>query len=219
MALKTISTYPILLFCGREALNTVLDEIGRCCGTTVSAFQADGDHEVLVNNDVSASGNSINDVSASARASSERRVVRTDSSSSNSNHVDGGSARSCCPTGSSPETTRRAFIVIIWFAGSCVLAICVPNIGQAICLLGCLAAIFIFVIPGLSLARIIRRSDPSLLRKQNKALFAIGVIFVIIGTLLFGVVLTQDIQALRKISTIKFLRYYFQINQLPCSGS
>ncbi len=47
------------------------------------------------------------------------------------------------------ELKRRVFSTIIWFAVSLLLAVVVPDIGIVIDLLGGLAAIFVFVFPGL----------------------------------------------------------------------
>ena len=46
---------------------------------------------------------------------------------------------------------RRVVIATIWFVASLVMAIEVPNIGAVINMLGSLAAVFIFVFPGLCL--------------------------------------------------------------------
>ena len=46
------------------------------------------------------------------------------------------------------ERMRRSCIVVVWFASSLVIALLVPNIGVVISLLGGLAALFAFVLPG-----------------------------------------------------------------------
>ena len=48
------------------------------------------------------------------------------------------------------ERMHRSCIVIVWFASSLVIALLVPNIGVVISLLGGLAALFAFVLPGQS---------------------------------------------------------------------
>ena len=85
MAAKTYTTYPILLFCGREALSTIVKD-------------------ALVTQD------------------SERK-----------------------------ELVRRCIIATIWFVATLVFAIEVPDIGIVINLLGSLAAVFIFIFPGVCL--------------------------------------------------------------------
>ena len=85
MAAKTYTTYPILLFCGREAISTIIKD-------------------------------------TMIREDSERK-----------------------------EKIRRALIATIWFVATLVIAIEVPDIGIVINLLGSLAAVFIFVFPGVCL--------------------------------------------------------------------
>ena len=50
------------------------------------------------------------------------------------------------------ERTRRCVIVVVWFTSSLIIALAVPNIGVVISLLGGLAALFAFVLPGCHLA-------------------------------------------------------------------
>ena len=85
MAAKTYTTYPILLFCGREALSTIVKDL-------------------FVQEDT------------------ERK-----------------------------EQIRRYVIATVWFVATLVFAIEVPDIGIVINLLGSLAAVFIFIFPGVCL--------------------------------------------------------------------
>ena len=85
MAAKTYTTYPILLFCGREALSTIVKDV----------------------------------------------FVSEDSAAK--------------------ERARRYGIATAWFVATLVFAIEVPDIGIVINLLGSLAAVFIFVFPGVCL--------------------------------------------------------------------
>ena len=144
MALKTITTYPILLFCGREAFTCALEEIKLLC---------------------------------------RRRSTRTsplDELVASSVQLD-------------TNVKQRCVVVLCWYALSLLCAILVPNIGTAISFLGCLAAVFIFTIPGLILMALILRSDSSLVR-TDMALLILSGVFNVIGAFIFGVVLTQDVQ-------------------------
>ena len=85
MAAKTYTTYPILVFCGREALSTIVKDV----------------------------------------------FVTEDSATK--------------------ERARRYGIATAWFVATLVFAIEVPDIGIVINLLGSLAAVFIFVFPGVCL--------------------------------------------------------------------
>ena len=96
--------------------------------------------------------------------------------------------------GTKTELAIRVGFVSLWFAASLVLAIKIPNIGQVIKLLGSLAAVFIFVFPGLCLFKITYRSDPSLTRKSTMLKVIASFAFLAFGAFIFGVVLTQSIQ-------------------------
>merc|ERR1712029_315194 len=88
----------------------------------------------------------------------------------------------------------RVGFVSLWFVASLILAIKIPNIGQVIKLLGSLAAVFIFVFPGLCLFKISYRADPSFNRKSTMLRVIVSCLFLAFGAFIFGVVLTQSIQ-------------------------
>ena len=77
------------------------------------------------------------------------------------------------------------------FVASLILAIEIPNIGVVIDLLGCLAAVFIFIFPGICLWQTTLTKDPALGSLKSKALLLFAGFFLTIGAFLFGVVLTQ----------------------------
>ncbi len=60
------------------------------------------------------------------------------------------------PRGTVTETSlkRRILIATPWFVTSLVCAILIPNIGEVIQFLGSLAAVFIFIFPGLCLFQV-----------------------------------------------------------------
>ena len=127
MALKTYTTYPILLFCGREGMSTIIKDL----------------------------------------------FVKDDTPGK--------------------EKFRRYLIATIWFICSLVMAIEIPNIGAVINLLGSLAAIFIFVFPGVCLLQTTLMKDPTVSTNRSKLNFSMAVIFLLLGAFLFGCVLTQAI--------------------------
>jgi len=127
MALKTYTTYPILLFCGREGMSTIIKDL----------------------------------------------FITEDS-----------------PT---KEKLRRFVIATIWFICTLIMAIEIPNIGAVINMLGSLAAIFIFVFPGVCLLQITLMTDPSMATVGARLRFGVAVIFLLLGAFLFGCVLTQAI--------------------------
>ena len=127
MALKTYSTYPILLFCGREAFKSLLQDVG---------YGLDQRHDIYI----------------------------------------------------------RGTIATVWFVLSLILAVLIPNIGEVIKILGSLAAIFIFVIPGFGLFTYVNRSDPSTYLLKSKMFLLSSILFMTLGAFFFGVVITQAIR-------------------------
>jgi len=125
MAFKTYTTYPILLFCGREGTNSLIKDL----------------------------------------------LVREDTEGK--------------------EKFRRVTIASLWFLLSMVLAVEIPNIGTVINMLGSLAAVFIFVFPGVCLLQVSLFKDPSLVNTKTRLKVLLSFLFLMIGAFLFGVVLTQ----------------------------
>ena len=165
MALKTIFTYPILLFCGREAMKAAICDVKALIVQRGSSDQTEQVPDSLPN-----------------------------------------------------ELSIRIVIVLLWFVLSLLCAILVPNIGEVISLLGSLAAIFIFVKPGACLIGISLKSDPSHFRLRNRLMLGVGIIFVMIGTFIFGVVITQDIQTMINPSSSSLLRAVLHISPLSCQN-
>jgi len=127
MALKTYTTYPILLFCGREGMSTIIKDL-------------------FITEDTPAK-----------------------------------------------EKFRRYLIASVWFVLSILLAIEIPDIGVVINMLGSLAAIFIFVFPGVCLLQTTLMDDSLLSSTESRLKFSLAVLFLVIGAFLFGCVLTQAI--------------------------
>jgi len=127
ISLKTYTTYPILMFCGREGLSTILNDI------------------------------------FSVSETNEKEVV------------------------------RRSTIVTVWFIATILIAIEIPNIGAVIHILGSLAAIFIFVFPGVCLLQTTLMSDQSPVTLKSRCKIGLAMIFIILGFFLFGLVLTQGV--------------------------
>merc|ERR1712025_909254 len=127
MALKTYTTYPILLFCGREGMSTIIKDL----------------------------------------------FIKEDS-----------------PT---KEKLRRVIIATVWFICTLIVAIEIPNIGAVINMLGSLAAIFIFVFPGVCLLQTTLMTDPTVATMGARLRFCVAVIFLLLGAFLFGCVLTQAV--------------------------
>lgn len=125
MAAKTYTTYPILLFCGREGINSLVKDL----------------------------------------------FIREDTETK--------------------EKVRRVGIASLWFGLSLVLAIEMPDIGAVINLLGSLAAVFIFVFPGLCLLRTAVMKDPMMATSRARWKIFGAFLFLLMGAFLFGVVFTQ----------------------------
>jgi len=129
MAAKTYTTYPILLFCGREALSTIIKDM-------------------LISEDT------------------ERK-----------------------------EVVRRYVIASLWFVATLVFAIEVPDIGIVINLLGSLAAVFIFIFPGVCLWQTTLSQNPELATTKSRSLLLFAGFFLVLGAFLFGCVLTQAVMS------------------------
>ncbi|KAK3927420.1 Putative sodium-coupled neutral amino acid transporter 7 [Frankliniella fusca] len=136
IAIKTFTTYPLLLFCGREAISTVWCEL----------FGA-----------------------------SQTEIALT-------------------------EFRRRVAIASFWFLFTLLFAVVSPDIGVVIDVLGSLAAVFIFVFPGLCLLQSTLRSDPGIYLNKHRFLILAAFAFIVVGTFMFGVVLTQAIERFADIS-------------------
>merc|ERR1719495_1648868 len=72
-----------------------------------------------------------------------------------------------------------------------ILAIEIPDISAVINMLGSLAAVFIFVFPGICLLQTALTSDPGLVTRGSRIRIAGAFAFLLLGAFLFGVVLTQ----------------------------
>uniref|UniRef100_A0A1I8GWZ8 Aa_trans domain-containing protein n=2 Tax=Macrostomum lignano TaxID=282301 RepID=A0A1I8GWZ8_9PLAT len=87
------------------------------------------------------------------------------------------------------ERVRRFGVTIVWFGLTLLLAVLIPNIGDVISLLGSLAAVFIFIFPGLCLFKI-GLDDASWLKQLAAA------VFLVLGSFIFGVTTVQSISNL-----------------------
>jgi len=127
ISLKTYTTYPILMFCGREGLSTILKDL----------FSLTDNQE--------------------------------------------------------KERVRRCSIVTVWFISTILIAIEIPNIGAVIHILGSLAAIFIFVFPGVCLLQTTMMCEQPLVTVKDRCKIGLALLFIILGFFLFGLVLTQGV--------------------------
>ena len=127
ISLKTFTTYPILLFCGREGLSTIIKDL----------------------------------------------FIKEDTEGK--------------------ELVRRCIIVTVWFISTIILSIELPSIGIVIKLLGPLAAIFMFVFPGICLLRMSYEGRFCHSKFRTVATGCVSITFIMLGFFLFGVVLTQSI--------------------------
>ena len=125
IAFKTITTYPVILFCARTAIDDSL----------VKIFNID------------------------------------------------------CPQEN--ELFRRVVIVVSWFFATLIFGIFVPDISSTINLVGGLAILFIFVLPGVCLISAAEVRIECLSRYSFLSMTSIGVFYVLIGTFIFGVTLAQ----------------------------
>ena len=164
MALKIITTYPILLFCGREALKSVIVDLE-------SIFARRNTQDIETNK----SGTVI--------------------LSKSNDDLEDASQTKDCQWGERKEILVRYISVTVWFGLSLILALSISNIGSVIKMLGSLAAVFIFIFPGLCMLKCIMKYDPSFLRKRSWAIIVASFVFMAIGGFIFGIVFVQAIQS------------------------
>ena len=200
MALKIITTYPILLFCGREAVKSVIADVNNLCNTLYSI-------------------DSNNKVGKDFENASEKRVVRmdydarkrhayeiyyseesgsqiVDDSKNSSNDLKPESLNNTEQLNNRKETVFRYVCVTIWFGLSLALALVIPNIGDVIKMLGSLAAVFIFIFPGVCMFKCALKFDPQILYWKSYIPIAISFVFMGLGGFIFGVVFVQAITSL-----------------------
>lgn len=209
MALKVVTTYPILLFCGREGIKSVIEDLSYIF--TTSAVQQS---ENMLNNESGINGQLIdseNEIVHGRRRSGFRRRGDTTTFEGPTGAPPLGSSSMAGAGGGGPaawaaaafgrgeerqELIVRYVVVTVWFILSLILAIVIPNIGDVIKLLGSLAAVFIFIFPGLCMFKFTIRSDPSFLLKKSWAMISMSLVFMGLGGFIFGVVFTQGIKGL-----------------------
>ncbi|CAL7948843.1 unnamed protein product [Xylocopa violacea] len=90
----------------------------------------------------------------------------------------------------------RAFITVIWYILSLVIAILVPDISPVINLLGSLSAAFIFIFPGICLFQSTLLKDSELHLNKDRLLIFFAVLIIALGAFVTGVVLVEAIQDL-----------------------
>lgn len=92
------------------------------------------------------------------------------------------------------EKTRRITIVLFWVLSNIVLAIYVPDISSTIDVTGTLAILFIFFLPGIVLIYAVTDNRVNTTSRTNYYLLAFtGIFYVLVGTFIFGVTITQII--------------------------
>ncbi|XP_064467041.1 sodium-coupled neutral amino acid transporter 7-like [Ornithodoros turicata] len=91
------------------------------------------------------------------------------------------------------ELWRRILVTSVWFTTSLIVACLVPGIGLVIHIIGSLAAVFIFVFPGICLLLTSMEKDVLYYYARTKWTMAASVLFIAIGMFIFGQVLTQSI--------------------------
>ncbi|GFR96736.1 sodium-coupled neutral amino acid transporter [Elysia marginata] len=93
------------------------------------------------------------------------------------------------------EKVRRIITTVVWFGLTLVLSISIPNIGVVIQVLGAFAAIFIFIFPGMCLLKSMQNLLESGVPQPRKVYWLRGfaIAFIILGSFIFGLTLSQAI--------------------------
>ncbi|KAK7465173.1 hypothetical protein BaRGS_00037636, partial [Batillaria attramentaria] len=127
-AVKSYTTYPIFLFCGRTALDSLWFSLRGSTSESETEFQ---------------------------------------------------------------ERLRRVSVSSLWFFITLLLAVFIPDLGVVIQMLGSLAAVFIFVFPGMCLLRMAEGQGCWTLRTY--VIVSMSVVFISLGAFMFGLTLTQSL--------------------------
>ncbi|CAL4073005.1 unnamed protein product [Meganyctiphanes norvegica] len=99
------------------------------------------------------------------------------------------------------EPRRRTVIAIILWGSSIILAIFTPNINIVVKLLGCLAALFIFIFPGMCLLQMTLSGAELTGRPysgKDYALLVVSVGYIVLGSFALGLSFTTGIQHILK---------------------
>ncbi|KAK3749421.1 hypothetical protein RRG08_057230 [Elysia crispata] len=93
------------------------------------------------------------------------------------------------------EKIRRIITTVVWFGLTLIITISIPNIGVVIQVLGSAAALFIFVFPGICLFKAMQNQLESGISQSQKVywLRGLAVFFIVVGTFIFGLTLSQAI--------------------------
>ncbi|GAB1597389.1 putative sodium-coupled neutral amino acid transporter 7 [Argonauta hians] len=90
------------------------------------------------------------------------------------------------------EKKRRIIMTSCWFLTTLLLAVLIPNIGVVIAFLGTLAAVFIFVFPGMCIFQLGLQMNDKPVWKARLAI-GCGILFLFLGAFIFGVTFTQAV--------------------------
>lgn len=93
------------------------------------------------------------------------------------------------------DNVRRITTTLVWFTSTLLLSIFIPNIGVVIQILGAFAAVFIFIFPGLCLLKTMQNRIESGIKQPFRVHFLkfFAMIFLVVGTFIFGLTLSQAI--------------------------
>ncbi|KAG0729676.1 putative sodium-coupled neutral amino acid transporter 7 [Chionoecetes opilio] len=94
------------------------------------------------------------------------------------------------------EPRRRKVIALLLWAASILMALFTPNINIVVKLLGSLAAIFIFVFPGMCLLQDVvgKRGDLLPFTWRRKMLAAVAMFYIVVGVFAFGLAFTLGVE-------------------------
>lgn len=95
------------------------------------------------------------------------------------------------------EPLRRKVIAVFLWAASILFAVFTPNINIVVKLLGSLAAIFIFVFPGMCMVQLVLADmeiNGTASRSRNVTLFLVAAAYIVVGMFAFGLAFTLGIQ-------------------------
>jgi len=94
------------------------------------------------------------------------------------------------------EKRRRICFASFWFVTSLLLGILLPNILTVIRILGGLAALFIFIFPGICLLSAVFMLEDIMTENLRRIARWTSYVYIVVGAFLFGLTMTQGVETL-----------------------
>lgn len=214
VAIKMFVSYPLQLYVGRQVAE---DLIMLLVAKKVDFTSKKSNNSNNTNNDVvdnssmnSTNNNTNNDVVDNSSMSSTNNNTNTSNRNNISNFITSSTNNNILTTPTNNnnilpnnntttmstkqrwEVVVRGVVVTLWFVASLFISLFVSDIDRVIPLLGAMAALFIFVYPGICMIRLLTTRPLLIDRPTFKTILIItSATILLIGVFIFGVTITN----------------------------